>query len=113
MNEDIDLAKIFGYLRCNFRNRIACIVDIPLVLPNLLRNVFRLVESMIEYSKANAPLAKDLTAEEIGQSAAFLSSTLAAAISGVTLYVDNGLHAMGLAVDSPALVVQQPQCCGS
>lgn len=72
------------------------------------------IDSMIEYSKANAPLAKDLTAEEVGQSAAFLCSPLAAAISGVTLYVDNGLHAMGIAVDSPALHAEpQSQCCGA
>ena len=72
------------------------------------------IDSMIAYSKANAPLTKDLTAEEIGQSAAFLCSPLAAAISGVTLYVDNGLHAMGMAIDSPALQVEQPsQCCSA
>lgn len=61
------------------------------------------IDSMISYSKANAPLPRDLDAEEIGNSAAFLSSPLAAAISGVTLYVDNGLHAMGLCMDSPSL----------
>ncbi|MBS0620595.1 MAG: enoyl-[acyl-carrier-protein] reductase [Verrucomicrobia bacterium] len=60
------------------------------------------IGSMIEYSKANAPLAKDLAAEEIGHTAAFLASPLASAITGVTLYVDNGMHAMGLAIDSPA-----------
>ncbi len=61
------------------------------------------IDNMIEYSKANAPLLKDLEAEEIGNSAAFLLSPLATAITGVTLYVDNGLHAMGMGVDSPAL----------
>lgn len=61
------------------------------------------IDNMIEYSKANAPLTKDLTAEEVGQSAAFLLSPLASAITGVTLYVDNGMHAMGLAMDSPAM----------
>jgi len=61
------------------------------------------IDTMIDYSKANAPLkGKDLEAEEIGSTAAFLSSDLASAISGVTLYVDNGLHAMGIAVDSSA-----------
>ena len=64
------------------------------------------IDSMIAYSKANAPLVKDVSAEEIGNTAAFLSSSLASAITGVTLYVDNGMHAMGIAVDSPALVVQ-------
>jgi enoyl-[acyl-carrier protein] reductase I len=72
------------------------------------------IDSMIEYSKANAPLMKDLTAEQVGQSAAFLCSPLAAAISGVTLYVDNGLHAMGIAVDSPTLHSEpQSQRCGA
>ncbi|HNA62239.1 MAG TPA: enoyl-[acyl-carrier-protein] reductase [Rhabdochlamydiaceae bacterium] len=61
------------------------------------------IDSMISYSKANAPLPKDLEAEEVGHAAAFLASSLASAITGVTLYVDNGMHAMGLAVDSPAL----------
>lgn len=61
------------------------------------------IDSMISYSKANAPLPKNLEAEEVGHAAAFLASSLASAITGVTLYVDNGMHAMGIAVDSPAL----------
>jgi enoyl-[acyl-carrier protein] reductase I len=61
------------------------------------------IDAMIEYAKANAPLTKDLEAEEIGYVAAFLCSALGSAITGVTLYVDNGMHAMGLAVDSPTL----------
>ncbi len=61
------------------------------------------IDSMIEYSKANAPLIKDMTAEEVGNTAAFLCSPLASAITGTTLYVDNGMHAMGLALDSQAL----------
>jgi enoyl-[acyl-carrier protein] reductase I len=62
-----------------------------------------MIDDMIAYSKANAPLCKDLEAEEVGSTAAFLLSPLASAITGVTLYVDNGMHAMGLAVDSQAL----------
>lgn len=61
------------------------------------------IDMMIEYSHNNAPLQKDLYAEEIGKAAAFLLSPLASAVTGVTLYVDNGLHAMGLGLDSPAL----------
>lgn len=56
-----------------------------------------MIDNMIEYSKANAPITKELTAEEIGQAAAFLLSPIASAITGVTLYVDNGMHAMGMA----------------
>ena len=57
----------------------------------------------IDYSKANAPLAKDLYADDVGASAFFLCSPLANAVTGITLYVDNGLHCMGMAVDSQAL----------
>jgi enoyl-[acyl-carrier protein] reductase I len=63
------------------------------------------IDCMIAYSKANAPLAKDLEAEEVGYAAAFLAT--ATAVTGVTLYVDNGMHAMGLAMDSPALKLPQ------
>ena len=61
------------------------------------------IDSMIAYSKANAPLVKDLAAEEIGHVAAFLASPLSAAVTGTTVYVDNGIHAMGIAMDSAAL----------
>ncbi|KAK8637673.1 hypothetical protein V6N13_136144 [Hibiscus sabdariffa] len=60
------------------------------------------IDTIIEYSKANAPLQKELSADEVGNTAAFLASPLASAIMGTVIYVDNGLHAMGLAVDSPA-----------
>jgi enoyl-[acyl-carrier protein] reductase I len=62
-----------------------------------------MIDDMIAYSKANAPLTKDLEAEEVGAAAAFLLSPLASAITGSIVYVDNGMHAMGLAVDSPSL----------
>jgi enoyl-[acyl-carrier protein] reductase I len=62
-----------------------------------------MIDDMIAYSKANAPLPKDLEAEEVASTAAFLLSPLASAITGTVLYVDNGMHAMGLAVDSEAL----------
>jgi enoyl-[acyl-carrier protein] reductase I len=62
-----------------------------------------MIDDMISYFKANAPLVKDLEGEEVGAAAAFLTSPLASAITGVVLYVDNGMHAMGLAVDSASL----------
>jgi enoyl-[acyl-carrier protein] reductase I len=60
------------------------------------------IDRMIHYSMENSPLQKELSAEEIGKSAAFLLSPLASAITGVTLYVDNGIHAMGIAMNSPS-----------
>ncbi|CAA7409492.1 unnamed protein product [Spirodela intermedia] len=61
------------------------------------------IEKMIDYSYANAPLQKELRADEVGNAAAFLVSPLASAITGSVVYVDNGLNTMGLAIDSPSL----------
>ncbi len=60
------------------------------------------IEKMIHYATRNAPLSKEMEGSDIGFTAAFLASPLAAAITGVTLQVDNGLHCMGCSVDSPA-----------
>jgi enoyl-[acyl-carrier protein] reductase I len=62
-----------------------------------------MIDDMIAYHKANAPLSKELAGEEVAAAAAFLLSPLASAITGEVLHVDNGMHAMGLAVDSHAL----------
>lgn len=59
------------------------------------------IDMMIDYSMENAPLQKELSAEEVGNAAAFLASPLASAITGAVIYVDNGLNAMGVGVDSP------------
>jgi enoyl-[acyl-carrier protein] reductase I len=61
------------------------------------------IEQMIEYAKLNSPLPEPITAAEVGTTAAFLSSPLAAGITGSTIYVDKGYHAMGVAVDRPTL----------
>ncbi|KAL5707664.1 hypothetical protein ACHQM5_018536 [Ranunculus cassubicifolius] len=59
------------------------------------------IDKMIDYSFTNAPLQKELTADEVGNTAAFLVSPLASAITGAVIYVDNGLNAMGVSLDSP------------
>ncbi|QDZ17662.1 enoyl-[acyl-carrier-protein] reductase [Chloropicon primus] len=61
------------------------------------------IDDMINYSMANAPIEKELAAEEVANVAAFLCSPLASAITGSCIYVDNGLNTMGLAMDSKAL----------
>ncbi|XVF56018.1 hypothetical protein PTKIN_Ptkin06aG0082900 [Pterospermum kingtungense] len=62
------------------------------------------IDTMIDYSLANVPLQKELSAEEVGNAAAFLASPLSSAITGAVVYVDNGLNAMGVGVDSPIFV---------
>jgi enoyl-[acyl-carrier protein] reductase I len=61
------------------------------------------IGQMIDYCKANSPLPDAITAEEVGATAAFLCSPLASGITGTTVYVDKGYHAMGVAVDRPTL----------
>jgi enoyl-[acyl-carrier protein] reductase I len=63
-----------------------------------------LIQRMIQYTRANAPLTRELAAEDVGNTAAFLASPLAAGITGTVVYVDNGYHAMGMGVEGPGTV---------
>lgn len=58
------------------------------------------IHNMVEYSERNAPLPEQLQAEDVGQTAAFLSSPLANGITGTIVYVDKGFHSMGMALDA-------------
>ena len=58
-----------------------------------------IIETMVEYCAVNSALPGAITAREVGLAAAFLASPLASGITGTTLYVDKGYHAMGMAVD--------------
>jgi enoyl-[acyl-carrier protein] reductase I len=62
-----------------------------------------IIGKMVEYVGANSPLTEHLTAEEVGTATAFLCSPLASGITGTTLYVDKGYHAMGMAVETGGL----------
>jgi len=57
------------------------------------------IQQMLDYARRNAALPEDITAEEVGATAAFLCSPLASGITGSTVYVDKGYQAMGIAVD--------------
>jgi enoyl-[acyl-carrier protein] reductase I len=57
-----------------------------------------IIQKMVQYVSDNAPLTDMLTADEVGAATAFLCSQLASGITGTTLYVDKGYHAMGMAV---------------
>lgn len=72
------------------------------VLASRAARAIPFTSQMLDYVAMNAPLVKDLKATEIGATAAFLVSPLASGITGVTVYVDNGMHAMGVSCDSPA-----------
>jgi enoyl-[acyl-carrier protein] reductase I len=54
------------------------------------------IERMVEYYEENAALPEGNTADEVGFAAAFLCSPLGSGITGETLHVDKGYHAMGM-----------------
>jgi enoyl-[acyl-carrier protein] reductase I len=53
------------------------------------------IERMIAHYKVSSPLPEELTAREVAGVAAFLASGLGSGITGATIYVDKGYHAMG------------------
>src|SRR6184192_3568158 len=57
-----------------------------------------IIERMIDYVAKNSPLPQELAAAEVGNAAAFLCSPLGSGITGTTVYVDKGYHAMGRTV---------------
>jgi enoyl-[acyl-carrier protein] reductase I len=61
-------------------------------------NVTGAIGPIVNFYEKNSPLPVQLTPENVAHSAVFLSSPYAGAITGTTLYVDNGYHAMGKAL---------------
>jgi enoyl-[acyl-carrier protein] reductase I len=61
-------------------------------------SVTGVIGEIVEYYEKNAPLPERLKTEEVATVAAFISSPLASAVTGTTLYVDKGFHAMGKAL---------------
>jgi enoyl-[acyl-carrier protein] reductase I len=59
------------------------------------------VDQLVTFCAANSPLPEELTGAEVGHAAAFLASDLSSGITGTTIYVDKGYHAMGIAVAGP------------
>ena len=58
------------------------------------------IQRMVEYYEENAALPEANTAEEVGMAATFLCSPLASGITGETLHVDKGYHAMGMKAEA-------------
>ncbi len=60
------------------------------------------VDQLVTFCAQNSPLPEELSGAEVGNTAAFLCSDLASGITGTTVYVDKGYHAMGIAVAGTA-----------
>jgi enoyl-[acyl-carrier protein] reductase I len=65
-------------------------------------SVTGVINEIVDYYVDNSPLPERLTTQEVANVATFLSSPLASAITGSTLYVDKGFHAMGKGLSNPA-----------
>ena len=57
------------------------------------------IDDMVDYYRLNSALPDVNSADDVGNAAAFLCSPLGAAITGETLHVDMGFHAMGMAAE--------------
>lgn len=57
-----------------------------------------IIDQMVAYCAANTPIPEPIAPTEVAHAAAFLCSPLASGITGATVYVDKGYHAMGMAV---------------
>lgn len=55
--------------------------------------------TMLARSERTAPLRRNVSIEEVGNAAAFLSSDLASGITGEILYVDAGFNIVGMSAD--------------
>jgi len=53
-------------------------------------------KKIFDHVENNAPMRRNVTIEEVGNAAAFLTSDLARGITGEVLYVDSGYHIVGL-----------------
>src|SRR6186997_2644173 len=65
---------------------------------------------ILKWNELNSPLKRNITQEEVGNSALFLLSDLGSAVTGENLHVDAGYHIVGMkAEDAPDIsVVQKP-----
>ncbi|MEW6745919.1 MAG: enoyl-ACP reductase [Planctomycetota bacterium] len=54
------------------------------------------LSALLDVLPQRSPLRRNVTAGEVGDAAVFLLSDMARAITGVTLYVDCGLHILGV-----------------
>ena len=54
------------------------------------------VDAMFEHTERKAPLKRNITAEEVGKTAVYLTSDLSSAVTGETVFVDAGFNIVGL-----------------
>lgn len=79
-----------------FGARVNCISAGPLA--SRAARAVGSIEKMVDYAAANSPLPQQVSADEVGVTAAFLCSPLGSGVTGAVLYVDKGYNIMGVPV---------------
>jgi enoyl-[acyl-carrier protein] reductase I len=65
---------------------------------------------ILKWNEYNSPLRRNVTTDEVGNTALFLLSDLGSAITGECLHVDAGYHIVGMkAEDAPDINVAKPE----
>jgi len=54
---------------------------------------------LLEYMEKNAPLRRNVSIQQVGDTAAFLCSDLSAGITGQVIYVDSGFNITAMPYD--------------
>lgn len=65
-------------------------------LPSRAAKAIGFIEKMVSYYQTMLPIAKEMSAEQVGNAALFLLSEFGSGINGTTLYVDHGYNIMGI-----------------
>jgi enoyl-[acyl-carrier protein] reductase I len=61
---------------------------------------------ILKWNEYNSPLRRNVTIEEVGNSALYLLSDMGKAVTGECLHVDAGYHVVGMkAIDAPDMTV--------
>jgi enoyl-[acyl-carrier protein] reductase I len=54
------------------------------------------MDAMFEHQARKAPLKRNITGEEVGNTAVYLLSDMSTAVTGEVIYVDAGFNIIGL-----------------
>lgn len=61
---------------------------------------------MLKWNQLNSPLKRNINLDDVGNTAVFLLSDLASAITGDVVFVDSGYHVVGMkAIDAPDIAL--------
>jgi len=77
--------------------RVNCISAGP--IRTLAASGIKHFRKMLSANEAQTPIRRNITIDEVGNTAAFLCSDLASGISGTNVYVDGGFHTTAMTVE--------------